>query len=162
MEEPEYWDLPLPRGRGPGRAIGIKFRPRFDRRDDEARKDPLDAVVVVAGQRGQLDAMLQRVRFMLFGGGVGLLLVTSLAVPFVLRPGLRPVERVADRARTIDSKTLGERFPVEDMPRELRHICERLNDLLARLEASFERERRFSGDLAHELLTPLAEMRVIA
>ena len=162
MAEPEYWDLPLPRGRGPGRAIGIKFRPRFDRRDDEARNDPLEAVVVVAGQRGQLDAMLQRVRFMLVGGGVGLLLVTSLAVPLVLRPGLRPVERVADRARSIDSKTLGERFSVEDMPRELRPICERLNDLLARLEASFERERRFSADLAHELLTPLAEMRAIA
>jgi len=34
-----------------------------------------------------------------------------------------------------------------------------LNDLLERIGASFERERRFSADLAHELRTPLAELR---
>jgi two-component system sensor histidine kinase QseC len=45
---------------------------------------------------------------------------------------------------------------------ELQPICARLNALLARLEESFARERRFSADLAHELRTPLAELRSLA
>lgn len=45
---------------------------------------------------------------------------------------------------------------------ELRPICERLNELLARLEQSFDRERRFSADVAHELRTPIAELRSLA
>jgi two-component system sensor histidine kinase QseC len=48
------------------------------------------------------------------------------------------------------------------MPEELRPITSRLNDLLGRLEESFDRERRFSADLAHELRTPLAELRSLA
>src|SRR5262249_22788700 len=56
---------------------------------------------------------------------------------------------------------LGQRFPAGEMPDELRPICEGLNALLGRLERSFARERRFGSDLAHELLTPLAELRVL-
>jgi two-component system sensor histidine kinase QseC len=44
----------------------------------------------------------------------------------------------------------------------LEPIGRRLNDLLSRLETSFERERRFSADVAHELRTPLAELRSLA
>jgi two-component system sensor histidine kinase QseC len=45
---------------------------------------------------------------------------------------------------------------------ELAAISQGLNDLLGRLEASFERERRFSADLAHEIRTPVAELRTLA
>ena len=55
--------------------------------------------------------------------------------------------------------SLHERFAVEAMPREIAPIVTRLNDLMARLEEGFERERRFSGYLAHELRTPLAAIR---
>ena len=48
------------------------------------------------------------------------------------------------------------------MPVELRPICVRLNELLARLDQAFERERRFSGDVAHELRTPIAELRSLS
>jgi two-component system sensor histidine kinase QseC len=66
---------------------------------------------------------------------------------------------VAERASRIDANSLMERFPIEEMPAELQPIAGRLNDLLARLEGSFDRERRFSANLAHELRTPLAELR---
>jgi two-component system sensor histidine kinase QseC len=69
---------------------------------------------------------------------------------------------VADQAAAIDASTLQTRFPAQEMPLELRPICERLNELLARLEQSFERERRFSADAAHELRTPIAELRSLA
>src|SRR5262249_39378855 len=50
----------------------------------------------------------------------------------------------------------------EKLSAELLPIANRLNDLLARLEASFARERRFSADVAHELRTPIAELRTLA
>ena len=58
--------------------------------------------------------------------------------------------------------SLGTRFSTDRLPGELEPIGRRLNDLLGRLETSFERERRFSADLAHELRTPLAELRSLA
>jgi len=48
------------------------------------------------------------------------------------------------------------------LPGELAPISARLNDLLRRLEISFTRERQFSDDLAHELRTPIAELRSLA
>ncbi|MEX2043751.1 MAG: HAMP domain-containing sensor histidine kinase, partial [Opitutus sp.] len=48
------------------------------------------------------------------------------------------------------------------MPAELKPMARRIDDLIGRLEQSFERERRFSADLAHELRTPIAELRTLA
>lgn len=48
------------------------------------------------------------------------------------------------------------------MPSELAPISNRLNELLARLQHAFEHEREFSSDLAHELRTPIAELRSLA
>lgn len=160
LEDPKYWNLDLPRDK-PGRAIGIKFTPRVERDGDRPRGTPVEAVVVVAGNRRQIDATLNRLAGVLIGGGAGILLVTLLAVPLVLGPGLRPLRQVADQAAGIDAGNLAQRFPTAGLPAELAPICERLNALLARLESSFERERRFSADLAHELLTPLAELRAL-
>lgn len=162
LEEPEYWNLRLPNGE-PGRATGIHFEPRFDNRGQDQRKDdPLKATVVVAANRRHLDATLSSLRNLLVGSGVALLALTGAVVPLVLRRGLRPLDRVADQAAKIDATSLKTRFAVETLPVELQPIGGRLNDLLARLEASFERERHFSSDLAHELRTPLAELRSLA
>jgi two-component system sensor histidine kinase QseC len=83
-------------------------------------------------------------------------------VNFSLRRGHAPLGRLARQAAAITADSLQTRFPVDSMPEELRPITSRLNDLLGRLEESFERERRFSADLAHELRTPLAELRSLA
>ena len=41
-------------------------------------------------------------------------------------------------------------------------MAERLNDLLARLDEAFQREPRVTADIAHELRTPIAELRTLA
>jgi two-component system sensor histidine kinase QseC len=80
----------------------------------------------------------------------------------VLRRGLAPLETLAHQASAITSASLSTRFAATGLPGELTPITTRLNELLARLESSFERERQFSSDLAHELRTPIAELRSVA
>jgi two-component system sensor histidine kinase QseC len=98
----------------------------------------------------------------LLGVGATLAIATVAAVSVMVRRGLRPLATLARHAEKIDASSLQLRFPTENIPSELLPIAQRLNDLLARLEASFARERRFSADVAHELRTPIAELRALA
>lgn len=91
-------------------------------------------------------------------GAAGFMLLLETAV----RKGLAPLEKVGSKASRIDADTIGERFSEEELPAELVPIVEKLNDLLARLDMSFQRERRFSDDLAHEFRNPVAALRSIA
>jgi len=90
------------------------------------------------------------------------LAAAAIAIRRVVRSGLAPVNLIAEQAAAIEAHSLGKRFPADAMPAELHPICKRLNDLLARLEASFDRERRFNANVAHELRTPIAELRTLA
>ncbi len=155
-DAPVYWNLTLPNGEA-GRAIGIAFEPRVRR----AETSQSVTVVVAVSRRRVIDTM-RELRNILVGSGAALLLLTSVVVPLVLRRGLKPLDDVGERIAHIDAGTLEQRFAVDRMPPELQPIGRKLNDLFARLEASFERERRFSADLAHELRTPLAELRSLA
>jgi signal transduction histidine kinase len=117
---------------------------------------------VVARPRRVLDQALEAVLSALIAVGALLVLGVSLLVWRSVGRGLVPLERLADQTARIDVHSLQGRFPTQGLPAELVPICTRLNDLLDRLSASFDRERRFSADVAHELRTPLAELRNIA
>ncbi len=158
LKTPLYWDLDLPTGE-PGRAIGIEFSPNLQNRRGVRKEDPLIARVVVASDRSHLDVLVGRLKMTLLAAGGAMVLVIGLVVPRVLARGLRPLQALADQASRIDAHSLTERFPVATLPGELQPIARRLNDLLARLGEGFDRERRFSSNLAHELRTPLAELR---
>jgi signal transduction histidine kinase len=71
---------------------------------------------------------------------------------------LRPVEAMRRRAEAV---TAGEpiRLPVPPARDEVSRLALTLNDMLARLQAAFEHERRFVADASHELRTPLALLR---
>jgi len=156
LEHPSKWNFTLPDGR-PARAAGFAFRPRGWR--SLSREAGSEFQLVVASDRESLDRTL----WQLLGlcGGIAALLVaaTLWVIPRVLRRGLVPVNTLVQQATQIDAESLSTRFNVDRFPVELRPIAERLNELLGRLERSFERERQFSADLAHELRTPLAELR---
>jgi len=116
----------------------------------------------VGSARDELTEALTALAFALLGCGAGLLALTVLVVPRLLRRELVPLDALAEQASHINADSLAMRFPISPLPGELIPISTRLNDLLARLELSFERERRFSADLAHELRTPIAELRTLA
>ena len=89
-----------------------------------------------------------------------LALATSVVVGrYIARRGIRPVERITETARRIRSTTLDERIETERLPAELAALAATFNEMLDRLEESFERLSRFSADIAHELRTPIQNMR---
>lgn len=160
LAQPVYWDLDLPGDRD-GRAIGVQFTLKTE--DGEpAPKVPTPLLLVVAADRHDLDNTLGTLASVL---GVTGLLAGLMTVPLVrhaVRRGHAPLGELARQTAAITAESLQTRFPVASLPAELQPIASRLNDLLARLADSFERERRFSADLAHELRTPLAELRTLA
>ena len=72
---------------------------------------------------------------------------------------LRPVEAMRRRAAAIGASTPGRRLPVPPARDEIAALAVTLNEMLARLEAALEHERRFVADASHELRTPLALLR---
>jgi signal transduction histidine kinase len=159
LDKPARWNFRLSNGR-PGRAIGFTFQPKPT--DSVARETAPFVQLVVASDREGLDETLWQLLGISAVSGVLLVLATLWVIPRVLRRGLHPLEFLGQQATAIDASSLATRFPSGELPAELQPIVGRWNELLARLEASFERERRFSADLAHELRTPVAELRSLA
>jgi two-component system heavy metal sensor histidine kinase CusS len=77
----------------------------------------------------------------------------------IARQGIRPVEEMASTARRISSSNLRERIRSEGYPFELASLAATFNNMLDGLEESFERISRFSADIAHDLRTPVNNIR---
>ncbi|PYS48373.1 MAG: hypothetical protein DMG13_25625 [Acidobacteria bacterium] len=77
------------------------------------------------------------------------------------RRALSPVERMAERARSITAERLKDRLPVDNPDDELGRLATVFNETLTRLELSFEQMRRFTADASHELRTPLTAIRSV-
>jgi len=113
-------------------------------------------IAVVGSSLGDRDEALTGLGTLLAIGGPAALLVASLAGYWAAATALRPVEKMRRRAARISAGDPGERLPVAAPNDEISRLGRTLNEMLARLEASFERERRFVDDASHELRTPLA------
>lgn len=87
------------------------------------------------------------------------LLVAILAGYGLAAAALRPVEAMRRRAASVTAHSPGTRLPVPPARDEIHALAITLNDMLDRLEAAFEHERRFVADASHELRTPLALLR---
>ncbi len=76
------------------------------------------------------------------------------------RRALSPVSSIIEAARSITTSDLGKRIPVNYQVRdELTDLAETFNMMLNRLQKGFEREKRFTSDAAHELMTPLSSLQ---
>jgi two-component system OmpR family sensor kinase len=87
------------------------------------------------------------------------LLLAGTGGYFLARRSMAPVVAMGAHARRIGATNLHERLPVLNAKDELGQLATIFNDLLNRLDQSFERQRRFIADASHELRTPLAILR---
>ena len=77
----------------------------------------------------------------------------------VTKRGLRPLGEMTRALKRVGPKQLHERVAAVGWPRELQPLALAFDDMLARLEDSFVRLSQFSADIAHELRTPIGNIR---
>ena len=124
------------------------------------RADPVGDRVVVIGEplddRSEaLDALLTQLLVAL-----PLALIASSAIGYLVAgAALRPIEAMRRRADEISASTSAQRLPLPAARDEVYRLGETLNEMLERLDAGLERERRFVADASHELRTPLATLK---
>ncbi len=157
-----FGDVRLPDG-SEVRATRLIFTPQPDEdregQQSAATKPAEQLQIVLARDTRAID---QPMATLLTGLLLSGLLVTGGVIGIVtvgVRRGLRPLDAIAHDTDRIGPDALDVRFPTETVPAELQPISKKLNELLERLHTAFIRERRFSSDVAHELRTPIAELR---
>jgi two-component system, OmpR family, sensor kinase len=116
-------------------------------------------VVVVGQSLGDRDETLAGLATSFAVGGPVAVLLASLLGYALASVALRPVEAMRRRAQEVSLAGADERLPLPAAHDEVRRLGETLNEMLERLRASFERERRFVADASHELRTPVAVIK---
>jgi len=191
VSEPRFMDLVLPDG-NPGRLVTFTFTPRVDPEvesdaeqdeepeeteaggaeetedeivyhlsPDEAQGNPAVSVVLAKGT-AEVDHLILISRAIV--GGAFVLLVAGLALLSWLsvRKNLEPLRSLTRDVKALNENRLNQRVRSAQDVEELEPITRQLNSLLDRLERAFQREKRFSGDVAHELKTPISELRTMS
>lgn len=120
---------------------------------------PGGRVVAVGENLDTREHALARLALLLGIGMAGALLLASLTGYQVAKAALAPVERMRIRASQLGAADPGARLPVPATDDEVQRLAETMNDLLTRLEAGLQRERRIVGDASHELRTPISILR---
>jgi two-component system heavy metal sensor histidine kinase CusS len=115
--------------------------------------------IQIAIDVSQKEEFLARFRLVFWVIILGTLAIFPLVGYQIARQGIRPVEEMAATARRISSTHLGERILTEGYPFELASLAGTFNEMLDRLEGSFDRISRFSADIAHDLRTPVNNIR---
>lgn len=167
----DYWSL---RDGNRGRVVGLRVHLPGEDALDETESKPSSTTAgevggtalveeefdLIAGDDLQeLDSTMATFRrgYTLIGGVV--LLLGSGLVLWSLQRGLAPLHSLGERVEELNATSLRSGLGTDPMPRELEPIRRCLSDLLLRVDDALERERRFQSAAAHELRTPIAELR---
>ena len=157
-------DLTLPDGRR-GRQISIKFVPQIE---DKAlrKKIPEEqrprAILSISLERESLDTIIRNVHLLIIGISLVVLVAVMMSTTRAINAGLKPLIQIKDDISRISPHSIDRRIDNQGQPDELKPIATQFNLVLSEIEKAFTRERQFSSDVAHELRTPVSELRSLA
>ena len=118
-------------------------------------------LVQVAQSLGPVRDTLDRLLSALLLGGPLLILAAGTGGYFLAARALAPIDHITRTARRISAEDLSARINLPAMNDEVGRLAATFDEMLARLDDSFRRERQFTADASHELRTPLAAMQAI-
>lgn len=117
------------------------------------------ATVLVARNMSDRRRLLERYRITLGLAGVTGVLLAILLSYLLVRAALRPLRDIAASASRVTINRLDTRVETTRVPSELEALVRAQNAMLDRVEQGFQRLSRFTADLAHDMRTPLSNMR---
>lgn len=135
-------------GKGGSRVVAHRFA-----------VDGRQYVLLAAESLQSIEGDLRVVRRVLYLALPLVLLVAGLGGFLLATKSLAPLRWMAEQARNITGKNLHSRLDIGAAHEELRVLSDSFNELLSRLDQSFETMRRFVADASHELRTPIAVIR---
>lgn len=118
-----------------------------------------DYTLQIAQDRTTDEQFEKRFGFLVAAVLVGGMFASAAIAVTVTKRGLRPLTTMTRSLKRVAPDRLHERVPPNEWPRELQPVAIAFDDMLDRLEDSFTRLSQFSADLAHELRTPIANIR---
>ncbi|HCY14757.1 MAG: histidine kinase [Curvibacter sp. GWA2_64_110] len=152
---------PSPEGQARSRFSEIQYQGQTLRSVVLRRREPAPFEVVVAQTMGSRNALLHNVLLYSVVPQVLLLLLLVVWLRRIIGQELRPLaelQRSVDQRDALDLTPV----PVSASSRDIEHLGTAINALLARVSHSMQAQREFSGNVAHELRTPLAGIRALA
>lgn len=118
-------------------------------------------IVQVAQSLDDIQDTLERLLVTLLFGVPILVLIAGVSGYFLAARALTPIDQITLTARRISAEDLSARLNLPVTEDEVGRLAHTFDDMLARLDASFQRERQFTNDASHELRTPLTAIQAI-
>lgn len=118
-----------------------------------------DVIIQAAYRLDRVDHSLYVCRLVCAGAMVLAALFSIIGGRAVARRSLRPIADLTRTARQISARRLSTRLPRSGANDELDALTDTLNDMLQRVERSFQQIQQFTADAAHELRTPLTALK---
>lgn len=112
-------------------------------------------ILILTADRSADEEILQRFLLTALTAAPFVLALVCLGALAIVHIGLRPINRFRDAAIAVTTKNISARINPAHLPSELLSLCNAFNSMLDRLDEGIQRLSQFSGDLAHEMRTPL-------
>jgi heavy metal sensor kinase len=143
----------------PYHALRMTHVPVLDREEGKSFR-PQTLTIVYASPTVRIRQQVKAAGAFIALMSLALLGATTWLASWRVRRSLSPLQDLAQQAARVSTQSWRLQVPkaAEDIE-ELRPLTESMTQMLARLEGSFEQQRQFLGNAAHELKTPVAVLK---